>query len=279
MSLLRKAHLQLLLAKSFNIIYLPINLITINLHFELNHNKMKLKFIFALIIAIFILSPSAGQNANKRITITGVVLDANKKPVEGAIVFIDNKKTESFTDSKGFYKVKVSPKAKMITMFTFKYGAGEVPIDGRTTINFALTGTGISQKVDNSKTQNDESINVGYGSVKKKDLTTSVGKIDGQNPKFASYQNIYDMIRGEVPGVQVNGKSILIQGPSSINLSTEPLFVVDGITVSSINEISPQLVKSIEILKGASASIYGSRGANGVIIITLINGSEKEKEK
>jgi TonB-dependent SusC/RagA subfamily outer membrane receptor len=232
-----------------------------------------------LIIVIFILSPSAGQNANKKIKITGVVLDANQTPVEGAIVFIDNKKTNSLTDSRGFYKVKVSQKAKMITVFTFKNGASEVAIDGRITINFALTGTGISQKTENNKTQNDETINVGYGSVKKKELTTSVGKINGHNHKFASYQNIYEMIRGEVPGVQVYGKSIMIQGPSSINLSTEPLFVVNGIPVTSIDEISPQMVKSIEILKGASASIYGSRGSNGVIIITLINGSEKEKEK
>jgi TonB-dependent SusC/RagA subfamily outer membrane receptor len=76
--------------------------------------------------------------------------------------------------------------------------------------------------------------------------------------------------------VQVNGKSIQIQGPSSINLSSEPLFVVDGMAVTSIDDIRPQQVKSIEILKGASASIYGSRGSNGVIMITLI-GAEKKK--
>ena len=78
------------------------------------------------------------------------------------------------------------------------------------------------------------------------------------------------MIRGEVPGVQVNGTSIIIQGASSLTLSTEPLFVVDGIVVNSIDYISPISVKSIEILKGSAASIYGSRGANGVILIRLI---------
>ena len=238
---------------------------------------MKLKFIFILIIGIFIISPSSGQKANKKITITGVVLGANQMPVEGAIIFVDSKKTNSLTDSKGFYKVKVSQKAKTITILTFKYGASEVQIDGRTSINFLLTGTGISQIVENNKTQNDESINVGYGSVKKKDLTTTVSKIDGRNPKYASYQNIYDMIRGEVAGVQVNGKSIRIQGPSSFNLSTEPLFVVDGIVVTSIDEISPQMVKSIDILKGSAASIYGSRGSNGVILINLIGSPDRKK--
>ena len=99
----------------------------------------------------------------------------------------------------------------------------------------------------------------------------------GANDKYASYQNIYDMIRGEIPGVQVNGKSILIQGPSSINLSTEPLLVVDGITVSSIDDISPTMVKSIEVLKGAAASVYGSRGSNGVILISLRGSPERKK--
>jgi TonB-dependent SusC/RagA subfamily outer membrane receptor len=92
-----------------------------------------------------------------------------------------------------------------------------------------------------------------------------------------THQNIYEMIRGEIPGVQVTGKSIMIQGPSSINLSTEPLIVVDGVPTASIDDISPQMVKSIEVLKGAAASIYGSRGANGVILINMRGAPEKKK--
>ena len=82
------------------------------------------------------------------------------------------------------------------------------------------------------------------------------------------------MLRGEVPGVQVNGTSIRIQGASSLTLSTEPLFVVDGVTVNSIDHILPQMVKSIQVLKGSSAAIYGSRGANGVLLINLINAGD-----
>jgi TonB-dependent SusC/RagA subfamily outer membrane receptor len=80
------------------------------------------------------------------------------------------------------------------------------------------------------------------------------------------------MIKGEVPGVQVNGTSITIRGTGSIMSSTEPLFIVDGIAVNQISDISPVEVKSIEVLKGASASIYGSRGANGVILIRRHSG-------
>jgi TonB-dependent SusC/RagA subfamily outer membrane receptor len=144
----------------------------------------------------------------------------------------------------------------------------EEPINGRERINFTFEGSvpdQMSDKVD----RGEESINIGYGSVKRKDMTGTVNKIDGTNPKYASYQNIYEMIRGEVPGVQVTGNSIRIQGASSLTLSTEPLFVVDGAIVNSIDYIQPFMVKSINILKGSSAAIYGSRGANGVILINL----------
>jgi len=77
------------------------------------------------------------------------------------------------------------------------------------------------------------------------------------------------MIKGQIPGVDVSGSSIRIQGANSFMGSTEPLLVVDGMTVQSIEDISPREVKSIEVLKGSSAAIYGSRGANGVILITL----------
>jgi len=82
------------------------------------------------------------------------------------------------------------------------------------------------------------------------------------------------MIAGEVPGVQVKGNLIRIEGISS-NKDTTPLFVLDGVIVDKIDDINPSQVKSIEILKGASSSIYGSRGANGVILITTIRGGDR----
>ena len=120
----------------------------------------------------------------------------------------------------------------------------------------------------------EEDINVGYGSVKKKDLTQSVNKLDGGNTRFASYTNIYEMIKGEFPGVKVIGKSINIQGSFSLYSSTEPLFVVDGVPRESIDNVPPHMVKSIEVLKGASATIYGTRGACGVILITLTGAND-----
>ena len=149
-------------------------------------------------------------------------------------------------------------------------GVSETEISGRTSINFSLKASSSLGNPVSLKPDNEETVNVGYGTEKRKDMTTSVGKIDGTKNKFAAYRNIFDMIRGELPGVQVNGTSIMIQGPSSINLSSQPLFVVDGVVVNSISDISPSMVKSIEVLKGSSASIYGSRGSNGVILISLV---------
>jgi TonB-dependent SusC/RagA subfamily outer membrane receptor len=238
--------------------------------------QMKIKTFLLILLTVFTVLDSVGQKSNKKIIITGYVLDANKNPINGAIIFIDNQKTEITSNENGFYRIKVRPVAKKISVFTFTNGLNEAEIGDRTVINFELKNASSSAKQNIKEQGNEETVNVGYGTVNKKDLTTPVGKIDGTNKKFLSYQNIYDMIRGELPGVQVTGKRIVIQGPTSINLSTDPLLVVDGVPVSSIDEISPQQVKSIEVLKGASASIYGSRGANGVVMIYLKGASEKK---
>ncbi len=193
----------------------------------------------------------------KKITITGTVTDAGKSPVSGAAIFIDKVKTNSVTDQKGNYKVRVSPDAEEILVFTLFNGAAVTKINGRTSINFVLLP-------DNSE-----------GTAQKNDVPVEVGKVNGQDPSFASYTDIYEMIRGRFAGVQVTGHSIKIDGSSSLNVSTEPLFVVDGVIVNSIDGISPQTVKSIEVLKGPEASVYGMRGANGVIVITRITGKDK----
>jgi TonB-dependent SusC/RagA subfamily outer membrane receptor len=238
---------------------------------------MKIRIFLILLLYVFLIPNTQGQKSNKKFSITGFVLDANKNPINGAIIFIDNKKTEITTNEKGFYRIRVSPSAKKISVFTLMNGLNESEIGGRTAINFELNNASSSAKKDFKDQANEETVNVGYGTMKKKDLTTQVGKIDGANKKFSSYQNIYDMIRGELPGVQVMGKKIIIQGPTSITLSTDPLLVVDGVSVTSIDDISPQMVKSIEVLKGAAASIYGSRGANGVVLIYMKGAPEKKR--
>ena len=228
-------------------------------------------FIALILLLPFIYSADlVAQKSGKKITITGSVLDANNFPVSGAIIMIDGKNTGSTTDRKGYFKVKVKSSAVEIGVYSPLAGVVEEPINNRVMINIVLDKYIGIQPGNVAVTGNEETVNIGYGTVKKENLTDPVNRIEGSDKNFAAYANIFDMIKGRVPNVEVNGNSIRIQGSSSfIGASTEPLLVVDGMVVSSIDDIVPQQVKSIEVLKGSSASIYGSRGANGVILIRL----------
>lgn len=228
-----------------------------------------LLFILLIVIPATVLS---GQESNKKITIKGVVTDKNQKPVVGATILVDNKNTNKITNNKGVYKVKVKSYSKSIRVLSVSGSMSELPIDGKTEINFSLPIDALSETNVLNYDNGEEDVNIGYGTVKRKNLLTPVGQVDGSNNRYASYKNVYEMLLGQ-PGVQVNGTSIKIQGASSINSGTEPLFVIDGIIVNSLEGIQPSMVRSIEVLKGSSASIYGSRGANGVILITLFGAS------
>jgi TonB-dependent SusC/RagA subfamily outer membrane receptor len=115
---------------------------------------------------------------------------------------------------------------------------------------------------------NGTAVNIGYGEQEKDQMTTSVSQIKS-NKQVESYATIFDMIRGRCPGVQVNGERITIRGISTNSDATDPLFLVDGVQVTDISGIDPVMVDSIEVLKdAASASIYGTQGGNGVILIT-----------
>lgn len=234
---------------------------------------MKIRIL--LLLMILFVSPQFvhGQRANKKITITGKVTDANRHPVPGAVIFIDKVKTDIVTDEQGNYRIKVRPDAKEILVFTLFYGAAEEVINGRTNINFILTG----ETADNGKktiTGTIEKTSPENETTRPCDGNTDIKVYDPGDASHSTYQTIYDMIRGRFAGVEVSGKSIKIMGSSSLNVSTEPLFVVDGVIVNTIEDISPQTVKSIEVLKGPDATVYGNRGANGVIVITRITGRD-----
>lgn len=237
---------------------------------------MKLRILLIISLSVLICLPAASQRGDKKISITGKVVDINKAPVAGAAVVVDNIKTNTLTNSKGVYRIKVSPSAYRIGISTTGNESVQVEIDGRTVIDFTLETafTSVLQRPADPIMNTEEEVNVGYGTVKRRNLTHQVGRIDGRDQKYASYNSIYDMIRGEVAGVKVEGKKIIIQGASSLLLSSDPLLVVDGVPVNTIDDIMPQMVSSIEVLKGAAASIYGSRGANGVLLISLKKAPE-----
>ena len=115
-------------------------------------------------------------------------------------------------------------------------------------------------------------VETGYGKQFQDRLTTSISTIDVSDKKFDSYMSIYDYLK-TVPGVMVKGTSIYIRGISSINSSTDPLIMVDGIAVNDISTLNPRDIDKISVLKDAGAcAIYGMRGACGVIVITTKKG-------
>jgi TonB-dependent SusC/RagA subfamily outer membrane receptor len=234
----------------------------------------QIRLLFCFVLAVNSMTGLYSQKSTGKIKITGIVTDAAQIPVRNAIIMIDSAKTNTMTDGKGFYKIKVSRENKTIAVFTTTAGIIEEALDGRKRINFTFKGLVPGQDPGEMNPAN-EPVNIGYQTVRKGDLNAPVGKIDGTKSRYAGYNTIYEMIRGEVPGVSVSGTKIMIRSATSVTGSTEPLFVVDGVPVNTVDNIHPRMVRSIEVLKGSAASIYGTRGSNGVILINLLKGNDK----
>lgn len=247
---------------------------------------MRATVVFILILSLVAGNQAYGQKKNKKTVVSGFVTDINNQPVAGAMILVDKMKSDIVTDSKGFFKIKIKPDVKMIGAFTFDKGSGETLLDGKPldpvqkpVITIILDGPVAMKEKPVQTPDSDEEVNIGYGTMDKKDLASGNNQIDATEERFSSYTNVFDLIRGEIPGVQVNGNRIVIRGISSINGSSDPLFIVDGIIVSSIDNINPRQVRTINVLKGADAAIYGSRGGNGVILIDLEGGDDVMKDR
>lgn len=227
---------------------------------------MKTKVLFIVILAIaFSAVATAQKEKSSRIAISGIVLTEEGQPVSGASIFIDEVDTNIKTNNKGVFKYKIHPDAKSIIALKPDVGIIGLVITDTTEYRMVLDKKKFVLLME--KDPNDDEVEVGYRAIKKKYLTTPSSTVNTTNPKYASYASIYEMLQGEVPGVQVNGNSIIIRGVGSIANGTQPLFVVDGIQVSSVSHVTPSTVVSIEVLKGSSATIYGAKGSNGVILI------------
>lgn len=231
---------------------------------------MKKGLVVLLLLVNVLAVPVYSQKHMKKVVLKGYVTNADKKPVEGAVIMTDSKITNVVSDKNGVFSIKIKPSVKVITACSKSDGVGKVEYSGQTEVNIILDKKMPLPEGVTFNSEDDELVNIGYGSMKKKDLSTAASSIDARQNRYAAYTDIYQLIKGEFPGVQVSGHSILIRGITSINSSTEPLLVVDGVPVSTIDNISPRQVRSVSVLKGSEAAIYGSRGGNGVILIDLI---------
>lgn len=123
-----------------------------------------------------------------------------------------------------------------------------------------------------------EGVNIGYGTQSRRENNFAVGSVKVNDPTIATYENILDYLKARVPGVEVLGNgSVRVRGENSLNLNTDALIMVDGIQMDDLRSINPNDVFSVDVLKDASASAYGAKGANGVILITT-KGAQQAKE-
>ena len=126
-------------------------------------------------------------------------------------------------------------------------------------------GCGTSARVP----ADDQDVNLGYTTVKQKELTYSVSNVGVKENEASAYRDIYEYLQGRVAGVQVTpDKRIIIRGVNSINAGGDPLILVDGVETPDISDLNIHDIKSIDVLKDGSAAVYGLRGANGVLLIT-----------
>jgi len=210
---------------------------------------------------------------SQNITVKGLVKDINGEPLLGVNVREVGSNVGTVTDLDGNFTIQVKNNAKL--QFSFVgYISQTVPVDGRTKIAVTLK--------EDSKTL-EEVVVVGYGTAKKSDVTGSIASINEKALKEVPVANVAQSMQGRIAGVQIQQTStrpggasqIRIRGTRSLTASNDPLIIVDGIPFGgSFNDIAPDDIKSVDILKDASATaIYGSRGANGVILITTNRGN------
>ncbi len=225
------------------------------------------------ILLLFFLCLSTVYVANAQSQqVTGKVAQASGEPLAGATVAEKGGTAKSLTKDDGSFSINVSkPNALLIVSFV-----GYVSQEVRA--NNTYISSIVMQPAANSM---DEVVVIGYGTQKRKDLTGAVSSVSGKDLAAIPVANAAQALQGKMPGVNVTAQdgrpdasiSIRVRGGGSISQSNEPLYIVDGFPVSAINDIPPNQIESIDVLKdAASTAIYGARGANGVIIITTKSG-------
>ncbi len=219
-----------------------------------------------------------GLSLTQQRVITGLVTESDGNPLPGVTIMEKGTTNGTLSDATGNYRITVTT-ANPVLVFSFVgYTSVEVPVGTRSVVSTSLAASEVGL---------DEIVVIGYGTVKKSDLTGSVASIRGDVMRDVPASNISQALQGRISGVDMSQTStkpgatmqIRVRGTRSLNASNDPLVVVDGIPFAgSIGDINPSYIKSVDILKDASATaIYGSRGANGVILITTNQGYDGQK--
>ena len=225
------------------------------------------------------------QQSQQQRTVSGRVLDEKGEPVIGANIVVSGAAIGSITDLNGQFQLSVPSGAQSLQISYIGYKKTEVSIAGTSTVTVTL---------EPESTGLDELVVIGYGTVKKRDLTGAVSSVKTADIVQTPTANAMEAIQGRIPGMDITrtgggagaGVSILIRGTKTLGYTdmygnksrnTEPLFIIDGVQGGSYADLNPNDIESIDVLKDASSTaIYGSLGANGVVIITTKKGKENK---
>ena len=206
--------------------------------------------------------------------VTGVVLDNAGIPIIGANIIVKGTTNGTVTDFDGNYTLEEVPADAVLVISYIGYLSQEIPVGNQTNIKVTL--------VEDTQAL-DEVVVVGYGTMRKSDVTGSIASTKGADILKGQSFSALDGLKGKASGVNIFSNSgqpgsnirVLIRGVSTINSSTDPLYVVDGVVMEDFRLLNPNDIENIEVLKDASsAAIYGARGANGVIMVTTKRGKK-----
>lgn len=227
--------------------------------------------VMQLVLLLSFMCPVLGFS--QTIEITGTVLDGSKMPIIGASVLEKGTTNGIITDFDGNFNLSVSPNGTLSISYV-GYKTQEIPVNGKTRFNVTL--------VEDTELL-DEVVVVGYGTMKKSDMTGAISSVDVEELTKRATTNPAEALQGKIAGVNIMksggnagaGVSVKIRGVKSFG-DNEPLYIIDGFP-GDINNVNPSDIQSMEVLKdGAAAAIYGSVAANGVVIITTKNGKKDE---
>jgi TonB-linked SusC/RagA family outer membrane protein len=232
-------------------------------------------------MAAFFVQPAAAQ-INNPVTVSGTVKDSAGAGIPGVTVKAKKAAGTAVTDANGRFTITVKDSAAVLEFSAVNYALAEVPVNNQASLQVTLLP--LTGKLD-------DVVVIGYGSVKKSDLTGSVATVKASDLQTRPVSSLNQNLSGRATGVNVSSNSgrpggranIRIRGTTSISISNNPLFVIDGVILNTadlqngstpIDYINPNDIASIEVLKDASSTaIYGARGANGVILVTTKRGS------
>lgn len=233
--------------------------------------RSKVFRLCTVLVAMMFMAVSA---IAQTITITGTVEDNNGDPIPGANVVVKGTTQGSMTDIDGKFAIpNVSTKATLRVSF-IGYSEQEIPVQGKSSFKIVLT--------EDSELLDDVVV-VGYGTVKKANVIGSIAKVNADALEDRPVTRVETALQGQMAGVSVRTTTgtpggdvtINVRGAASINGQSTPLYVVDGVPTESLSGINPGDIQSIDVLKdAASAAIYGSRGSNGVVLVTTKKGKQ-----